>query len=166
VNDGAEASPMETNNIENIKIQLMAHDDCEGESLQDDPSSGLTPAAPWFKQDLEAILHLTKGEQPQVRSMRNKLTITAYYGFGDALSGGFGAMVERPGGLHGCFRLWVKDNKEQSSNYQALHNLVDTVEEEAKEGHLRDGELWLFTAIQLPRIVSFEEDPLRSFCMN
>jgi hypothetical protein len=77
--------------------------------------------------------------------VRNKLTITAYYGFGDASSGGFDATVERPGGLHGCFRLWGKDDKEQSSNYQELRNLVDTVEEEAKEGHLRDEELWLFT---------------------
>jgi hypothetical protein len=33
VNDGAEVSPMETNNIENIKIQLMTHNDCEGELL-------------------------------------------------------------------------------------------------------------------------------------
>jgi hypothetical protein len=145
VNNGAEASLMEINDIENIKIQLMTHNDCERESLRDGPSSGLTPVAPQFKQDLKAILHLTKAEQPQVQSARNKLTITAYYSFRDALSGGFGATIERPGGLHGHFGLWGKDDKEQSSNYQELCNLVDTVEDEAKEGHLRDGELWLFT---------------------
>ncbi len=54
-------------------------------------------------------------------------------------------MVERPGGLHGRFGLRGKDDKEQSSNYRELCNLVDTVEEEANEGHLRDRELWLFT---------------------
>jgi hypothetical protein len=103
------------------------------------------PAAPQLNQDLRAILQLTKGEQPQVRSVRSKLTITAYYSFGDASSGNFGATVERPGRLHGLFGLWGKDHKEQSLNYQELRNLVNTVKEEANEGHLRDGELWLFT---------------------
>jgi hypothetical protein len=131
--------------MEDVKIQILTHNDCEGESLQDGPGSGLTPAAPCFLQDFKAILHLTKGEQPQVQIVRSKLTIIAYYGFGDASSGGFGAMVESPGGLHRCFGLWGKDNEEQSSNYQELRNLVNTVVEEAKEGHLRNGELWLFT---------------------
>jgi hypothetical protein len=140
-----EMNTVETNYMENIKIQVLTHDDCKGGSSQDGPTSVVTPAAPRFLQDLKAILHLTKGEQPQVRSMRSKRTITTYYGFGDALSGGFGATVERPGRLHGRFGLWGKDDEEQSSNYQELHNLVDTVKEEAKKEHLKNGELWLFT---------------------
>jgi hypothetical protein len=140
-----ESNPTEANNIEDIKIQLLTHNDCKEESAQDGSSSGLTPAAPQLKQDLGAILQLTEGEQPQVQRVRSKLTITAYYGFGDASFGGFGATVERPGGLHGHFGLWGKDNEEQSSNYQELCNLVDTVKKETNEGHLRGGELWLFT---------------------
>ena len=35
--------------------------------------------------------------------------------------------------------------RKPNSNYQELCNLVDTVEEEAREGHLKNGELWLFT---------------------
>jgi hypothetical protein len=143
--DSEEMNTVETSNMENIKIQFLTHDDCEGGSLQDGPTLGVTPAAPHFLQDLEAILHLTEGEQPQVRSVRSKCTITAYYGFCDALFGGFGATVERPGGLHRRFGLWGKDDEEQSSNYRELCNLVDTVEEKAKEGHLKNGELWLFT---------------------
>jgi hypothetical protein len=65
--------------------------------------------------------------------VRSKSRVTAYYGFGDASSGGFGATVERPGGIQGCFGLWGKDNEDKSSNYRELCNLADTVEEEATE---------------------------------
>ncbi len=70
--------------------------------------------------------------------------MTAYYGFGDASSGGFGATVEKPSGLHGHYGLWKRDEKGQSLNYWELRNLVDTVEEEATEGYLKRGKLWLF----------------------
>ncbi len=72
-------------------------------------------------------------------------TFRAYYGFGDASLGGFGSTVARPDGLYGCFSIWGKDAKDQSSNYHELNNLVKTVEEEAKEGYLKGGDLWLFT---------------------
>ncbi len=107
----------------------------------DGPATGLMSAAPQFKEDLEAILHLTEGEQPALHCVRSKLTMIAYYGFGDASSGGFGATVERPSGLHNHYGLWRRDKKEQSSNYCELRNLVDTVEEEAKEGYLKGGQL-------------------------
>ncbi len=71
--------------------------------------------------------------------------MTAYYGFGDASSAGFGSTVERPKGLHGQYGLWGADEDHQSSNYRELRNLVETVEEEAAEGYLKDGEFWLFT---------------------
>ena len=53
--------------------------------------------------------------------------------------------MERPSGLHGQVGIWGRDAEEQSSNYQELRNLVETVEEEVAEGHLADAELWLFT---------------------
>jgi hypothetical protein len=140
-----ESVVMDTNDPDKFKIPAMAHDELDEESRQDGPKSGLTPAATHFKQDLEAILHLTKGDQPQVRRVRTKNRATAYYGFGDAWSGGFGSTVTRPKGLHGRFGLWGKDEEAESSNYQELRNLVDTVEDEAKEKYLKDGELWLFT---------------------
>ena len=71
--------------------------------------------------------------------------MTAYYGFGDASSGGFGATIQRPDGIHGCFGLWGRDVDDASSNFRELFNLVETVEEEAGAGYLRHTELWLFT---------------------
>jgi hypothetical protein len=77
--------------------------------------------------------------------VRSKSRVTAHYGFGVASSGGFGATAERPGGIQGCFGLWGRDDEDKSSNYRELRNLANTVEEEATEGHLTNGELWLFT---------------------
>ena len=51
----------------------------------------------------------------------------------------------RPDGLYGRFGIWGKDAKDQSLNYHKLCNLVETVEEEAKEGYIKGRELWLFT---------------------
>jgi len=71
--------------------------------------------------------------------------MTAYYGFCDAPSGGFGAIVEHPSGIHGHFGLWGRDEDDASSNFRELLNLVQIVEEEALVGHLNHIELWLFT---------------------
>ena len=101
--------------------------------------------APRFKSDLEAILKLAEGATPQLHYVRRKHTMIAYYGFGDASSGGFGATVQRADGLYGRYGLWGRDDESQNSNYRELQNLVDTVEEEASEGYLGESELWLFT---------------------
>ncbi|KAL3826346.1 hypothetical protein ACHAXA_003670 [Cyclostephanos tholiformis] len=133
--------------MEDIKEELLRHMLVGGADANrtDGPPSGLTEAVPRFREDLEALLHLAQSDEPVMRCVRNKRTITTYYGFGDASSGGFGSTVERPDGLHGRFGIWGSNNKDKSSNYRELHNLVETIEEEAKEGHLKDGELWIFT---------------------
>jgi hypothetical protein len=41
--------------------------------------------------------------------------------------------------------LWSAEEKEESSNYKELRNLVDTVSEEERAGRMRDCELFLFT---------------------
>ena len=84
-------------------------------------------------------------ERPTKRRVRNPKSLTAFYGFGDASAAGFGATIERSDGLHGCFGLWGRDKKGQSSNYRELQNLVEMVEEEAESGYLINGELWIFT---------------------
>ena len=110
------------------------------------PSSGLTKAVPRFKQDLKALLKLSEGLEPAVRRVRSGKSRMAVYGFGDASAAGFGATIDRPGiGLYGRFGLWGKDSEAESSNYRELNNLVETVEEEAMEGRMEGGELWIFT---------------------
>ena len=110
-----------------------------------EPPSGVTCAVPRFRQDLEAILELAESPQPLRRVVRHRKLLTAYYGFGDASSDGFGATVEREDGLQGRYGLWSASNADQSSNFRELLNLVETIEEEAREARLSDTELWLFT---------------------
>jgi hypothetical protein len=110
------------------------------------PSLGLTIAIPWFKRDLEALLFLSRSKEPNMRQVRSSnVVLTAYYGYGAASSGGFDSTVAQPGGLHGRCGLWPRDMEDQSSNYQELRNLVDAMDEEAKEGYLKGSELWMFT---------------------
>ncbi len=109
------------------------------------PPAGFTTAVPHFEEDLEALVALTEGACPAKRCVRSQQTLTAYYGLGDALSAGYRATVECPNDLHGRFGLWGRDEEDQSLNYAELHNLVETVEEEAPSGYLMDGELWIFT---------------------
>ncbi len=96
-------------------------------------------------EDLKSILDLASGDTPVMRCVCSRCMLTAFYGFGDASSAGFGSTMMRPRGIHGRFGLWGKDKEDKSSNYRELRNLVETVEEEAREGYLKDSELWLFT---------------------
>jgi hypothetical protein len=132
-------------NFDEYKIQLLTNSLAEEEAWQDGTRSGLITALPSFKEDLKAILNLSEGERPALHCIRSKLTLTVYYSFGDTSSGGFGATVERPSELYGRYGLWKRDEEGQSSNYHQLRNLANTVEEEADEGYLGWGELWLFT---------------------
>jgi hypothetical protein len=134
-----------TTSLDDLKVDLFTRSMTSRDGHNDSPASGVTQAAPRFLQDLKAILHLAAGDTPRSRCVRSTNTLTAYYGFGDASSGGFGSTVARPDGLYGRFGLWGKDAEDQSSNYRELRNLVETVEEEAMAGYLTRGELWLFT---------------------
>ncbi len=109
------------------------------------PSSGWTPAVPRLKMDLEALLVLTSAATPTKRVVQRRELVTVIYGFGDASSGGFGSSVGLPQGVHGRCGIWGSDAEDQSSNHRELRNLVETVEEEALAGRLKQSELWLFT---------------------
>ena len=100
---------------------------------------------PRFEDDLDALLLLTASPEPMRRIVRSLKVITAFYGFGDALSGGFGSTIALSNGTRGRYGLWASDVEDESSNYRELRNLVEAVEAEAAEGLLNDSELWLFT---------------------
>jgi hypothetical protein len=134
-----------TSSLDDLKVDLITRSLTGRDGPNDGPESGVTQAAPRLQQDLDAILHLADADTPRMRCVRSKRTLTAYYGFGDASSAGFGSTVARPDGLYGRFGIWGKDAEDQSSNYRELRNLVETVEEEALDGYLTGGEFWLFT---------------------
>ena len=68
------------NRMEDIKEELMRQMLVGGseDARNDGPTSGLTEAVPRFKEDLEALLHLSQDNEPVMRCVRNKHTLTAY----------------------------------------------------------------------------------------
>lgn len=130
-----------------MKMNLVLQADAELDAGERNrgPSGGVTRAVPRFRSDLEALIALSAGRAPAIRKVRSGKCRMMVYGFVDASAAGFGATIERPEGLYGRFGLWGRDSEEDSSNYRELNNLVETVEEEAAEGYLGGGELWIFT---------------------
>ena len=96
------------------------------------PSSVCMDIMPRLKSDLQVLAKLTQPEKPSLRVTRGKVSITAYYGFEDASSGGFRATIERTGGTHSRFGLWGRDAEDASSNYRELRNLVEWWKEKLK----------------------------------
>ncbi len=120
--------------MESVKIELVDQAMMRDKGCRTGPLSGITKAVPRFKEDLEAILELAMGDKPAMRCVQNNCMLTAYYGFGDTSSAGFGSTVKRPSGIHGRFGLWGKDKDDKSSNYSELRNLVEMVKKEAGKG--------------------------------
>jgi hypothetical protein len=80
--------------MEDIK-QVLLTKTTTGRSLEGNgPPAGFRIVVPRFKDNLEALILLTKGEMPAKRCIQSRTTLTAYHGFGDASSAGFGTTAE------------------------------------------------------------------------
>ena len=123
------------------------------------PADGLTPAVPRLRDDLAALRELADFDLPPLRVVRPTTVVQVFYGFGDASGKQFGATLSQDYNCQGRlgkprkgadgvrYRLgvWSADERKESSNYKELHNLVDTIESEARLGHLRNCILFIFT---------------------
>ena len=123
------------------------------------PKSGLTHTVPRLLDDLYALQDLTSSDLPVLRVVRPTMVVQVFYGFGDAAGKGFGATVAGQfscqsklsetstsrDGLHYRLGVWNKVEESESSNWKEFTNLVDTTEEEAEAGRLRNCEFFLFT---------------------
>ena len=125
--EGWKLSPKELASEEEMKEDLTedeGHEDAQAVHLEKKedvpppkgPENGTT-TVPRLKRDLGALIKLTKSPFPDKRIVQRNVVLTAYYGFGDASSGGFGASIERPDGIIGRFGIWGKDLDGASSNY-------------------------------------------------
>ena len=106
---------LQDNSMEELKMNLLVQASTGALPSKSGPPSGLTAAVPRFQSDLEAIVCLTQSKTPVLWPVRgSSWVLTAFYGFGDASSAGFGALVERPNGLHTRYGLWPRDAEDQS----------------------------------------------------
>ena len=95
--------------------------------------------------DLDCLEWLTRAETPPVRWVRCGSICVAYYGGGDASGAGFGSAMEGPEGVRIRHGLWGADAAGKSSNYRELRNLVEALEEEARQGTLEGAEIFMVT---------------------
>ena len=98
-----------------------------------------------LQQDLESLLRIMSSGKPPRRLVRGILLAYVLYGFGDASGAGFGSSWESKGGTRFRIGVWGKDNVGKSSNYRELRNLVESLEQMAKEERLGGTVIYFFT---------------------
>jgi hypothetical protein len=79
--------------IKEIKLLTLSQGEGCKRVLQKGPLSEMTTAIPRFIHDLLALLLLSNLNHPIFWQVRSNTVVTAYYGFGDMSSGGFGLTV-------------------------------------------------------------------------
>ena len=102
-------------------------------------------AVPRLRDDVRALLHLTKSPAPQRRTIRSKTCLVARYGFGDASGVGFGAAVVNATDTTYRIGEWNFKIQEKSSNYREFRNLLEAVRDECGKRSMKGVELFLFT---------------------
>jgi hypothetical protein len=110
-----------------------------------DPPPDKIMGVPRFFQDLSALRELLSSATPPEVNVRARLIITILYGFADASGKGFGSTVLGKDGTRYRIGTWDKDTEDESSNYREFENVVETLEEEAKQGKLRGAIIFLCT---------------------
>ena len=95
-----------------------------------------------LKKDLHALRVLFSPEEPTLRLVRGYSLGCALFAFGDASGGGFGSSWQTTKGVSYRYSTWDKSMDGQSSNLRELMNLVDTIEEMAKQNTLKGKELF------------------------
>ena len=103
-------------------------------------------ASPRLQDDvgaLYAIFHSTK-DPPRV-NLRSKKIVTVVYGFGDASGSGLGATFTCGAGFTFRIGVWGSSEHPESSNWKEFTNVVESLEEEGKEGNLANAEVFMFT---------------------
>lgn len=114
---------------------------------KNDKPGKYVPMAGRFKEDMEALLHLTRHDHPPKIPVRPTKSLAAYL-VGDASGSGYGATLWGQGSnsfvaTHGS---WTKELSESSSNEREAYNLILNVEAALRNGDIEKGtELFVFT---------------------
>jgi hypothetical protein len=80
-----------------------------------------------------------------VVSVRFRRIVTVICGFGDASGTGLGATFTCGSGLNFRIGVWRSHEDPESSNWKEFTNVVEALEEEGKEGNLKNAEVFMFT---------------------
>jgi hypothetical protein len=134
-----------------VERGLISQEEAEFLESKEKDENGFTPP-----QHIPLIQHLFddiyalreffhQSIPPEIQACRRAVHMLLY-GFADASGGGLCSTVNVPGmGIRCRIGVWGKDDETLSSNYKEFENVVQTVEEEARNGMLNGASLYLFT---------------------
>ena len=95
--------------------------------------------------DVRALMAMFASPDPPQLNLRSKEIVTVVYGFGGASGTGLGATFTCGSGFNFRIGVWGADNGDESSNWREFTNIVESLEDEARSGHLIDTEIFMFT---------------------
>jgi hypothetical protein len=98
-----------------------------------------------MEDDVRALTALFDQDKPTQKLVRSSRVYTILYGFADASGSGFGSTVLGDDGIRYRIGTWGSDTQDESSNFREFENVVETLEEEAKQGHLKKALIFLCT---------------------
>ena len=96
-------------------------------------------------QDLRVLKKIFEPTTAPLVTLRRWRVAMVVYGFGDASGKGFGLSFDRGQGITYRISVWESDESDESSNWREFTNVVESLEEEARAGHLNDSVVYFFT---------------------
>jgi hypothetical protein len=106
---------------------------------------GSVSPVPRLLQDLNFLTQFFERETPPKVLVRSVKLFMLIYGFGDASGTGFGSTFTAPNGISYRIGVWEPDESGESSNWRDFTNVVESLEEEAESGRLKNGSVYFFT---------------------
>ena len=108
------------------------------------PPKSIQPV-PRFWTDLEVLTDFFEVANPPLVTVRSKKMAFVFHGFVDASKSGFGSTISYGRSIKYRIGTWGKDLECESSNWREFTNLVETIEEDARQGLLQDCVLFMCT---------------------
>ena len=124
---------------------LVTEAEVEGRWPYDPNAPEEVRASTRFRSDVHALSEILLHDKVPRVNLRSKNIISVVYGFGDASGTGLGATFTCGSGFNFRIGVWGCLEKDESSNWKEFSNIVDALEDEAKEGNLLDSEVFMFT---------------------
>ena len=118
-------------------------DGLNGNDERDAPE--LVRASPSLRNDLIALSSLFGPTIVPEARVRSRKLITIVYGFGDASGTGLGATFTCGSGFNFRIGVWGSAEDPESSNWKEFTNVVESLEEEGRDGNLNESEVYMFT---------------------
>lgn len=102
-------------------------------------------SVPRFRDDMKALQLFFSRPEPPEFVLRSKKVAVVIYGLGDASGKGFGSSFTMNGGISYRIGVWAEEESDESSNWREFTNVVESLEEEAASGRLRNTAVYFFT---------------------